>query len=221
MQPPPGRLVLPPEPLNERPVGAPLLTSPHMTTPSAADYRDTHRDLVLACQRKDRKAQRELYGLYAKPMYNVCLRMLRHAHDAEDTLQVAFVQIFSKIHTFQFDASISAWIKRIVVNRCIDFLKKRRLLTTDFDANRHDSADPVGVADYDSEAAEGSRYDVAAIKRAMQQLSEGYRVVLSLYLFEGYDHEEISEILGISVGTSKSQYSRARRRLADLLTQAA
>ena len=190
-----------------------------MTTPSAADYRDTHRELVLACQRKDRKAQRELYGLYAKPMYNVCLRMLRHAHDAEDTLQVAFVQIFSKIHTFQFDASISAWIKRIVVNRCIDFLKKRRLLTTDFDANRHDGVEPAGFADSDTD--ERPRYDVATIKRAMQKLSEGYRVVLSLYLFEGYDHEEISEILGISVGTSKSQYSRARRRLADLLTQAA
>ncbi|MEM9928855.1 MAG: RNA polymerase sigma factor [Bacteroidota bacterium] len=183
--------------------------------PTAADYRDTHRELVLGCQRRDRTAQRALYGHYAKPMYNLCLRMLKHAHDAEDVLQVAFVDIFGKIETFNFEASISAWIKRIVVNRCIDHLKKRRLLTTDLDPSRHDSAQDG------PETAEPSlrsqKLSVAQIKRATLQLSEGYRVVLSLYLFEGYDHEEIAQILGISVGTSKSQYSRARKRLAALL----
>jgi RNA polymerase sigma-70 factor (ECF subfamily) len=181
--------------------------------PTAADYRDTHRSIVLGCQRKDRNAQRQLYGLYAKPMYNVCLRMLRHTHDAEDVLQVAFVQVFAKIDTFNFEASISAWIKRVVVNRCIDHLKKRRLLTTDLDPARHDAGD------MDPEpTVEEDRYTVERIRAGMRHLSEGYRVVLSLYLFEGYDHEEISQILGISVGTSKSQYSRARRRLAQLLT---
>ncbi|WP_116125488.1 RNA polymerase sigma factor [Lewinella sp. IMCC34183] len=184
-----------------------------MTT--AADYRDTHREIVLGCQRKDRTAQRALYGHYAKPMYNLCLRMLRHSHDAEDVLQVAFVHIFSKIDTFNFEASISAWIKRVVVNRCIDHLKKRRLLTTDLDPARHDAA-----ADEDTAApADEQPYTVARIKQAVHQLSEGYRVVLTLYLFEGYDHEEIAEILGISSGTSKSQYSRARKRLAQILTE--
>jgi len=182
--------------------------------PTAAEYRDTHRELVLGCQRKDRAAQRRLYGHYAKPMYNVCLRMLKHAHDAEDVMQVAFVDIFRKIDTFNFEASISAWIKRIVVNRCIDHLKKRRLLTTDLDPTRHDAASE----DTSPEPAyPAQKFSVETIKRATGQLSEGYRVVLSLYLFEGYDHEEISNILGISVGTSKSQYSRARKRLAALL----
>ncbi len=180
--------------------------------PTAADYRDTHREIVLGCQRRDRSAQRKLYQLYAKPMYNVCLRMLRHAHDAEDVLQVAFVQIFARIETFNFEASISAWIKKVVVNRCIDHLKKRRLLTTDLDEGRHDAPQE------DVHETEDIQYSVQDIKRAVMQLSEGYRVVLSLYLFEGYDHEEISSILGISTGTSKSQYSRARRRLAGLLT---
>jgi RNA polymerase sigma-70 factor (ECF subfamily) len=182
--------------------------------PTAADYRDTHRAIVLACQRRDRTAQRQLYGLYAKPMYNVCLRMLKHSHDAEDALQVAFVQIFAKIHTFAFEASISAWIKRIVVNRCIDHLKKRRLLTTAFDPVHHDAAAATPPPSYPE-----TEYTVEGIKAAVRQLSEGYRVVLTLYLFEGYDHEEISSILGISVGTSKSQYSRARKRLAQLLTR--
>ncbi|MEM1357881.1 MAG: RNA polymerase sigma factor [Bacteroidota bacterium] len=182
--------------------------------PTAADYRDTHRELVLGCQRKDRTAQRALYGHYAKPMYNLCLRMVKHAHDAEDVLQVAFVDIFSKIDTFNFEASISAWIKRIVVNRCIDHLKKRRLLTTDLDTNRHDSAAQVTEP---APAFSAQKMNVERIKKATRKLSEGYRVVLSLYLFEGYDHEEIAQILGISVGTSKSQYSRAKKRLAALL----
>ena len=183
--------------------------------PTAADYRETHRDLVLACQKKNRTAQRELYGHYAKPMYNLCLRMLKHTHDAEDVLQVAFVDIFRNIETFNFDASISAWIKRIVVNRCIDHLKKRRLLTTDYDARIHDSA----VEDADSTASSDRAHNmtVERVKRGMMQLSEGYRVVLSLYLFEGYDHEEIASILGISTGTSKSQFSRAKKRLAKIL----
>lgn len=184
--------------------------------PTAADYRDTHRELVLGCQRKDRTAQRALYGHYAKPMYNLCLRMLRHAHDAEDVLQVAFVDVFRKIDTFNFEASISAWIKRIVVNRCIDHLKKRRLLTTDLDPSRHD----IALESSDPEPAfSAQKLSVEQIKKATLELSEGYRVVLSLYLFEGYDHEEIAQILDISVGTSKSQYSRARKRLAALLNQ--
>lgn len=184
--------------------------------PTAADYRDTHRELVLGCQRKDRNAQRALYGHYAKPMYNLCLRMLKHSHDAEDVLQVAFVDIFNKIDTFNFEASISAWIKRIIVNRCIDHLKKRKLLTTDLDPGRHDIAtnDPPFAP-----ASTPSKMSVEAIKQATRQLSEGYRVVLSLYLFEGYDHEEIAQILGISVGTSKSQYSRAKKRLAAILNE--
>ncbi|MBB4080470.1 RNA polymerase sigma-70 factor (ECF subfamily) [Lewinella aquimaris] len=184
--------------------------------PTAADYRDTHRALVLGCQRRDRNAQRQLYGHYAKPMYNLCLRMLRHTHDAEDVLQVAFVQIFAKIHTFNFEASISAWIKRIVVNRCIDHLKKRRLLTTDFDPVRHES---VAVEHPEDQREEESNYTVERIREGVMKLSEGYRVVLTLYLFEGYDHEEIAQVMGISPGTSKSQYSRARKRLAQLLTE--
>lgn len=182
--------------------------------PTAAEYRDTHREIVIGCQRKDRNAQRILYGLYAKPMYNLCLRMLKHAHDAEDVLQLAFVQIFARIHTFNFEASVSAWIKRTVVNRCIDHLKKRRLLTTDFDPIRHDVSE-AGIPPDPQEC----RYTVERIKSVMRQLSDGYRVVLTLYLFEGYDHEEIGEILNISTGTSKSQYSRARKRLAALLTE--
>lgn len=174
--------------------------------------RDTHRDLVLACCRGERKAQYALYQHYGKGMYNICLRMVGNAHDAEDILQVAFVDIFSKIDSFNFESSIGAWIKRIIVNRCIDHLKKRRLLTESFDHLQHPD-----VAEETPMEEDATNYTVEKIKSAMQQLSDGYRVVLSLYLFEGYDHEEIAQIMHISPSTSKSQYHRAKKRLRELI----
>jgi RNA polymerase sigma factor (sigma-70 family) len=175
---------------------------------NSATPRDTHRDLVLACCRGERKAQYALYQQYAKGMYSICLRMIGNAHDAEDIMQVAFVDIFKKIDSFNFESSVGAWIKRIIINRCIDHLKKRRLLTESFDTRRHpDIIDETPVQD------DSADYSVAEVKRGMKQLSDGYRVVLSLYLFEGYDHEEIATILNISPSTSKSQYHRAKKRL--------
>ncbi|MEM9836965.1 MAG: sigma-70 family RNA polymerase sigma factor [Bacteroidota bacterium] len=170
-----------------------------------------HRDLVLACCRGERKAQYALYQQYAKGMYNVCLRMVGNAHDAEDVMQVAFVDIFGKMDSFNFESSIGAWIKRIVVNRCIDHLKKRRLLTESFDTARH------GDFSEDYEVEGEQNFSVDAVRQAMGKLSDGYRVVLSLYLFEGYDHEEIARIMDISPSTSKSQYHRAKKRLRAIM----
>lgn len=175
------------------------------------DYTDTHRDIVEACLAGSRTAQFELYQQYAPAMYNICLRMLRHEADAEDLLQNAFVDVFSKLHYFRFESSIGAWIKRIVVNNCINFLKKKRLQLVD-----------IGERDLPAEAAPQEAdlaLSVAAIQAAMRDLPDGYRVVLDLYLFEGYDHQEIGDILGITASTSKSQYSRAKKRLKELLLQ--
>lgn len=185
----------------------------HKTDMEPINYANQHRELVQGCLQRNRQAQFGLYQQYAKAMYNVCLRMLGNPHDAEDVLQVAFVDVFGRIETFKFESSIGAWIKRIVVNRCIDHLKKRRLLTETLDVQRHEAEDgPLEVVEgYTPEM------NVESVKRALNQLSEGYRVVLSLYLFEGYDHEEIGEILGISSSTSKSQYHRGKKRLRELL----
>lgn len=181
---------------------------------NADDYRDTHRDLVLGCCRGDRQAQAALYRHYARPMYNLAIRMLGNMHDAEDVLQLAFVDIFRRIDTFKFQSSIGAWIKRIVVNRCIDHLKKQRLLTQELQPQHH-------LVEEDSNEEADPAYTVEGIKKAVEQLSDGYRVVLSLYLFEGYDHEEIASILEITPSTSKSQYHRAKKRLQDILRQTA
>lgn len=146
-------------------------------------------------------------------MYNVCLRMVKDDLDAEDVLQNAFVDIFSKIGDFRFESSIGAWIKRIVINNCINFLKRKRLQFESFEDKYHHIQDDDGESDYSNTAL-----SVEQVKKALNVLPDGYRVVFSLYLFEGYDHQEIGEILGITEATSKSQYSRAKRKIKDILS---
>lgn len=144
-------------------------------------------------------------------MYNICLRMLRNEADAEDLLQNSFVDVFSKLDTFRFESSVGAWIKRIVVNNCINHLKKRRLALEELNDQLH------GRPDDEPEEGNGYDLDPEHIHRAICRLPDGYRVVFTLYLLEGYDHKEIAEILGISEATSKSQYSRAKKKLREML----
>ncbi len=144
-------------------------------------------------------------------MYNICLRMLRNELDAEDVLQTSFMDVFAKLHTFRYDASIGSWIKRIVVNNCINFLKKKRLDL----AELKDSHQPIDEGREEVDLP----YNIQEIQEAIYQLPDGYRVVFNLYLMEGYDHQEIGEILGVSETTSKSQYSRAKKKLRSLLRE--
>ncbi len=143
-------------------------------------------------------------------MYNICLRMVRNEQDAEDLLQNAFIDIFTKLHTFRYQSSIGAWIKRIVVNNCINFLKRNRVFMEELE-DRHASVEAPAMEE------ESVSLNVGKVKRAMMALPDGYRVVFSLYLLEGYDHKEIAQILNISEATSKSQFSRAKSKLRDLL----
>lgn len=144
-------------------------------------------------------------------MYNICLRMLRNEADAEDLLQNSFVDVFSKLDTFRFESSVGAWIKRIVVNNCINHLKKRRLTLEELNDQLH------GRPDEEPDEGNGLELNPEVVNRAICALPEGYRVVFSLYLLEGYDHKEIAQILGISEATSKSQYSRAKKKLREML----
>ncbi len=175
-------------------------------------YADTHRDIVEACKQGQRQAQFELYRLYSKAMYNICLRMVRHQTDAEDVLQNAFMDIFGKLDSFMYQSSVGAWMKRIVVNHSINFLQRKKVVFEEFEPNTHltnkTTADEVETE---------SIFSVDAIKRAMMELSDGYRVVFSLYMLEGYDHQEISQILHISESTSKSQLSRAKQKIRALV----
>ncbi|MBX2891112.1 MAG: RNA polymerase sigma factor [Saprospiraceae bacterium] len=177
---------------------------------SEMDATQTHRDLIERCKEGRRDAQFELYRLYSKAMYNTALRMVQNAHDAEDLLQSIFVEVFGKLDTFRHESSVGAWIKRITVNKCINFLKSRRLALTEL-TQHNDRAD--------EQAPEPEPpYSVERINRAISELPDGYRIVFSLYALEGYDHEEIAQVLGITEATSKSQYSRAKAKLRETLT---
>ena len=173
------------------------------------DYGNTHREIIEKCMQGDRKAQFDLYRLYSQAMYNICLRMVNDDLDAEDLLQQSFVDVYTKMHSFRYESSIGAWIKRIVVNNCINFLKKRRLKIESLDDRYHQVPDDFPI--------DRQRVNIEAINAAIRQLPDGYRIVFSLYLFEGYDHQEIGQILEITEATSKSQFSRAKKKLRDLL----
>ncbi len=176
------------------------------------NYIDTHREIVESCKKGSHKAQVALYGHYSKAMYNTCLRMVKNEHDAQDLLQSSFTDVFLNISKFKFESSIGAYIKRIVINNCINFLKKRKL---DIEELNQNIKIPVAVKEEKVEV----NYTVEAIKNCMESLSDGYRTVFSLYMFEGYDHKEIGTILNISEATSKSQLSRAKQKIRLMVTE--
>ena len=159
----------------------------------------------------DVRAQYQLYSLYSRAMYNICFRMTNQKEEAEDLLQESFTYAFSKLGSFRFESSFGAWLKRIVVNTCINHLKKRKvdLVYTE----QHN--DPIPEDDYVD--YQEIKFQVEGVMKAMDKLPEGYRVVFSLYLLEGYDHKEISDILGISESTSKSQFLRAKKKIKEIL----
>jgi RNA polymerase sigma factor (sigma-70 family) len=148
-------------------------------------------------------------------MYNVALRMLRNAADAEDVLQNAFVEVFTRLDTFRHESTIGAWIKRIVVNQCINFMKKRKPDLVPAEEQWPDTPDTSDTYDEDETRA----LSVDKINQALSKLPDGYRVVFSLYLIEGYDHQEIAGILNISEATSKSQYSRAKTKIRTIIAE--
>ncbi|OIN57086.1 RNA polymerase sigma factor [Arsenicibacter rosenii] len=180
-------------------------------------YIDRNTELVERCKLGERKAQYELYRQYAKAMYNVCVRILNHDAEAEDVLQEAFIDAFNHIQSFRGQSTFGAWLKQIVVNRAINHLRSRRLTLVDLDSSRLGDDEGPDIADDEPFDEDGVQYEVERIRKSMERLSEGYRIVLSLYLFEGYDHEEIGHILNISETTSRTQYLRAKKRLLELM----
>ncbi|MEM7110230.1 MAG: RNA polymerase sigma factor, partial [Bacteroidota bacterium] len=156
----------------------------------------------------DAYAHKELYRAYSKAMFNTCLRIIKDVNDAEDILQDSFVSAFKNLRSYKGDATFGAWLKRIVVNKSINFLNRQKVDFVDLDLHMPLIEEPEFEPD---------RLTVKRVKRAIEELPAGYRAVLSLYLFEGYDHAEIASILSISESASKSQYSRAKSKVRKLL----
>ena len=147
-------------------------------------------------------------------MFNTCLRMMNNREEAEDLLQESFSEAFVQLDNFRYESAFGAWLKRIVINRCINALKRKK-------------ADLISIENvYNLEAEDNNNYNeedvklnVKRIHNAMSELADGYRVIFSLYMIEGYDHSEIAQILKITESTSKSQFLRAKRKLKEILTK--
>jgi len=171
--------------------------------------------LVEKCLAGNQKAQFDLYRTFSKAMYNTCLRFLSDTRDAEEVLQNAFILIFKNLPSFRRDATIGAWIKKIVIHQCINRLKEKNLLLQDLNHLHYEIPDEENI----HEQSEYNQTMIPMITKAIASLPMGYKTVCNLYLFEGYDHEEIADILNISVATSKSQYSRAKQKIRETLSK--
>jgi RNA polymerase sigma factor (sigma-70 family) len=175
-------------------------------------YKNIHQDIIDNCRKGDRKAQFQLYKLYYKNMYNLSFRIINNSQEAEDAMQESFLSAFRKIDRYSGDVSFGAWLRRIVINKSIDAVKKRKI---DF-LNLDESTGYLPPEDEVNDMEEIS-LKVEKVHKCINMLPDGYRIVISLYLLEGYDHEEIADILNISASTSRSQYTRARQKLHELL----
>jgi len=177
-------------------------------------YADIHQPIIEACKKGDERQKYQLYKLYSKAMFNVCYRIMNHREEAEDVLQEAFTQAFMKLDSYRYESVFGAWLKRIVINTCINAKNKRKVELTLFeDLHRFDSPEET---ENDHEMVQ---LTVQGISKAMEKLPEGGRMIFSLYLFEGYDHGEIAQILKITESTSKSQFMRAKRRVIEILNE--
>jgi RNA polymerase sigma factor (sigma-70 family) len=171
-------------------------------------------ELVERCKQGDRLSYGELYEKYAKAMYNTSLRIVNHMADAEDVLQESFCDAFAAIGSFGYKSTFGAWLKRIVINKSINALRKRKMDIIDIE-----KTNVVQMPEEENYDEEAMKFKVEEIKKAVKDLPNGYRTVLSLHLFEGYDQEEIAEILQISHATVRTQYMRAKQKLLILIKQ--
>lgn len=166
-------------------------------------------DLIKGCMDGNRRMQEELYRRFSPRMYAVCLRYAGNAEEAEDILQEGFIKVFKKLDSFRSEGSFEGWVRRIFVNTAIEHFRRKRYLmpVTEKEENTIEGK-------YTSVLDELGAKDIMAL---IQELSPGYRTVFNMYVVEGYTHKEIADMLGISEGTSKSQLSRAKVILQDMV----
>lgn len=172
-----------------------------------------HQDLLNRCSWGDQQAQTEIYKLYYKAMYNTSLYITKDEAEAEDIMQEAFLKAFKLLKSMKMESGFGGWLKKIVVNKSLDSVRKRKIHFEQVDDIKDTTIDSGTLEDTGESISE----KIAKIKTAMKLLPEKYRVVLSMNLLEGYDHDEISSILGITASTSRAQLSRGKQKLMQLL----
>ncbi len=166
----------------------------------------SENELIEECLKNNRFAQKQLYEKYSKKMFGVCLRYAKCTQDAEDILADSFVQVFMKLSSYKGDGSFEGWIRRVVVNTSITAYR------SNLKFNLNDSISEIYNLSNDDDSAI-DLINVQQIKDIIQTMPDGYRMIFNLYAIEGYNHREIAEMLGLNEGTSKSQYSKAKKWL--------
>lgn len=169
---------------------------------------NTDERLAKQCKKGDRKAQRELYDMYSPIMLGVCRRYVQTVEDAEEVLSNAFMKVFRKIDQYSGEGPLGAWIRRIMVNESLNFIRYKKNLFVEIEEENHQSLSHTGVQD---------QMNADHLMTLVMELPMGYRTVFNLFGIEGYSHKEIGEMLGISENTSKSQLSKARKQLQQKL----
>jgi len=170
----------------------------------------TEQAIIAGCLHNDAASQRELFNRYSPKMLSVCYRFAQNREDAEDMLQEGFIKVFTQMHTFQNKGSFEGWVRRIMVHTSINFLKKYKKFTESLDLT---SAENLEVKEESIASIMQSKQVVECIR----QLPIGYKTVLNLFAIEGYSHREISILLDIEESTSRSQYTRAKNILSNIL----
>lgn len=174
--------------------------------------QEKEQEIIRGCIENDARAQRELYQLFCGAMMGICVRYAPTVHEAEDLLQEGFIKVFRKIHTFEGKGYLAGWIKRVMVNTCLTYYRDTKNLRMYVEM---DEAEITEEAEFDVLAQLSAEDLVKKIKK----LPDGFRVVFNMYAIEGFSHKEIADKLEISVGTSKSQLSRARVYLQKLIKE--
>ena len=169
--------------------------------------------LIRDCLKQKRQAQEELYNLFAGSMLGVCFRYTKSMSDAEEVLQLGFIKVFQFLHQYRSDGDLGAWIRRIMVNTAINYMKRKRRyqMELSFDDN------PLHPVDMGNNAED--LVNLKDLLSLIRQLPGGYQTIFNLHAIEGYSHVEIARLLGINEGTSRSQYARARALLISWLTK--
>lgn len=170
----------------------------------------THKDLVEDSKLGSRSAQFKLFELYVDAMYNVSMRMVRIKEDAEDVVQDSFIEAFKNLASFKYESTFGSWLKRIVINKSINHLKLKRIPIISIENEMYRIKDEEVIED-------APKMEIKKVMQGIRLLPAGYQQIINLYLIEGYDHVEISEILEITESTSKSQYHRAKKKLIEII----
>ena len=172
----------------------------------------TDKELIERCLEKDPRAQEFLYKRFSNRMYGVCLRFARNTLEADDILQEGFIKVFNYLKDFRQDGSLEGWIRRTIINTAINYYHSKE---NEWKETTIDKAESLHSLTEDAL----SKISTADLLNIIHELPEGYRMVFNLYVIEGYNHQEIAEMLNISENTSKSQLSRARMALQERLVQ--